>query len=271
MVVEVMTWWTVLCGLALLNLGAWLLSAHQLRQRQTDLAPEVYSTRRVLLWLAAVYVLGCAFRSVFPMVDVPRICLHETPLARIAIGRTVATLAELSFAAQFCLLLREAGREQGRSALIPLGMLLFGLIVIAEAFSWAAVLRTDFVLHAIENSIWTLAAALGVVAFVSLRSRLDASGRRFVVAVLLSGTLYIAFMTTIDVPTYVSRWLAATANGHQTVSFATGLKQILAPCRVVREWAAWRDDVAWLTLYFSAAVWISIALVHTPALLPARR
>jgi cytochrome bd-type quinol oxidase subunit 2 len=271
MLPEVLTWWTVLCGLALLNVCAWFLCAHLLRRRRAEFAPEAYSTRRVLLWLAAAYVVGCGFRSVFPMVDVPRICLHGTPFGRIAIGRTVATIAEMSFAAQFCLLLREAGRALGRAELIALGPLLFVLIAIAEAFSWAAVLRSDFALHAIENSIWTVASALGVVAFVSLRSRLAASGRRFVVAVLLGGALYIVFMTTVDVPSYVSRWVAATASGHQAVSLTTGLEQILAPCRVVRNWAAWRDDVVWLTLYFSAAVWTSIALVHAPALVPARR
>jgi hypothetical protein len=32
----------------------------------------------------------------------------------------------------------------------------------------------------------------------------------------------------------------------------------------MREWSAWRHDVAWLSLYFTVAVWISIALVHAP-------
>jgi hypothetical protein len=31
----------------------------------------------------------------------------------------------------------------------------------------------------------------------------------------------------------------------------------------------WKSEVAWMTLYFSVAVWLSIALVHAP--LPKRR
>jgi hypothetical protein len=40
---------------------------------------------------------------------------------------------------------------------------------------------------------------------------------------------------------------------------------VLRRCTVTREWAAWRQDVPWLTLYFTVAVWISIALAHLPA------
>lgn len=265
-----MTWWTALCALAFVNLVAWGVSAWQLQRRADALSPDVYATRRLILWLAAGYVLGCAFRSVLPMVDVPRICLHETPLSRIAVGRTVATFAELCIAAQFSLLLLEAGRGHRRRALIPLSAVLFGLIVVAEGFSWAAVLQANFFLHAIENSLWTVAAVLGVGGFVALWPRLDAGGRRFVLVVLLNGALYVGFMTTVDVPMYVSRALAATAGGHTPLAIAAGLDQILNHCKVVRDWAAWRDDVAWLTLYFSTAVWMSIALAHAPPLVPVR-
>ena len=62
-----------------------------------------------MLLLSAVYVLGCGFRSVLPMVDVPRICLHDTWISRIVVGRSIATVAELAFVAQWALLMREAG------------------------------------------------------------------------------------------------------------------------------------------------------------------
>src|SRR5262245_61301637 len=97
----VTTWWWLLCGVALLNVVAWGYSARLLALRTADLSAATYSTRRLILWLGAGYVLGCAFRSVLPMVDVPRLCLHDTALSRIVIGRSVATIAELCFAGQF--------------------------------------------------------------------------------------------------------------------------------------------------------------------------
>ena len=84
--------------------------------------------RRRLLWLSALYVLGCGFRSVLPMIDVPRLCLHDTWVSYIAVGRSVATVAELAFAAQWALLLREAGATRASRAVVP-------LIVAAEILS----------------------------------------------------------------------------------------------------------------------------------------
>src|SRR5262249_4080013 len=98
-------WWSLLCSLALLNIVAWGVSARLLQRRTADLSAPVYATRKMVLWLAAGYVLGCAFRSLLPMIDAPRICLHDTMISRIMVGRSVATVAELCLAGQFALLL----------------------------------------------------------------------------------------------------------------------------------------------------------------------
>src|SRR5262245_44283344 len=105
---QVLIWWLILCGATAVNVAGWSCSAAKLRRRELDFTADVYATRRRVLILAGIYVLGCGFRSVFPMVDVPRMCLHETWFSRIAVGRSVATVAELAFAAQWALLLREA-------------------------------------------------------------------------------------------------------------------------------------------------------------------
>jgi len=123
-------------------------------------------------------------------------------------------------------------------------------------------------LHAIENSLWTLGATLALIASATLRAQLDDRGARFLAAVLVCGAAYVAFMTIVDVPMYLARWHAAVAAGHEQLSLQSGLREILNRCTVVREWSAWRDDVPWLTLYFSTAVWISIALAHAPPLVP---
>jgi hypothetical protein len=35
---------------------------------------------------------------------------------------------------------------------------------------------------------------------------------------------------------------------------------------VSHRWQDWHNEVAWMSLYFSVAVWLSIALVHAPGL-----
>jgi hypothetical protein len=241
-------WWYLLCGVAAINVVAWCV-----------MAPS--ATSRTMLWLSAVYVLGCAFRSVFPMIDVPRTCLHDTWISRIAVGRSVATIAELCFAVQWALLLRQTGPGFAARA----GTLIVPLIVVAELCSWGAVLSGNYLLHAVENSLWTLSAALGIVGFVSLRSRLELRGQHLVTAAAAIGGAYIAFMVLVDVPMYLSRWQADATGGLQ---LADSVRSLLGRCIVDRDWEAWREDVAWLTLYFTVAVWISIALAHVPRLRP---
>src|SRR5262245_14755498 len=247
-----LAWWLALCAAAAVNPLLWAWSARRL-------APDAPASRRWMLWLSGIYVLGCGFRSILPMIDAPRLCLHDNWISRIAVGRIVATLAELAFALQWALLLREANTPTARLA----GLAIVPIIALAEIFSWSAVLTSNYLFHAVENSLWTLAAALGLAAFVSLRGRADAATRRFLAAACVSGLIYIAYMAIADVPMYVSRWRAA---GGFTVPLDEGVRTLLERCVVRRDWSAWRADVTWLTLYFTVCVWVSITLPHAPRL-----
>lgn len=241
---DVLVWWTALCVAAVFNAAAWSYSA-------VRVAPN----RRWLLWLSAIYVLGCGFRSVLPMIDVPRFCLHETPLSRIFVGRSVATVAEFAFVAQWALLMYEAGAARASRMLVP-------LIAGAEVLSWIAVLTRNDLFHALENATWTLAAAFAI-SFLASRWRYEgATGRQVILAAAGAAAAYIVFMVTYVVPMYLVRWHA----GHETLGFEQGLAEVLAPCTVQRDWALWWQDAAWLTPYFTLCVWFSIALAHVPDL-----
>lgn len=256
-----LAWWLALCAAALVNVLAWAWSARRLASRAVHMPPDLCASRRWLLWLSAGYVLGCAFRSIFPMVDAPRICLHDTWISRIVVGRAVATAAELCFAFQWALLLREAGARTATLA----GNLIVPIVALAEIFSWSAVLTSNYLLHAVENSLWALAAVLALAGFLSLRARTEGSVARFLEAASVSAAIYLAFMVTVDVPMYLSRWRAA---GGVTLPLEQGLRTLLERCVVEHDWGIWRGDVLWLTLYFTVAVWISIALPHAPQLRP---
>ena len=260
-------WYACLCAFAFGNVLAWVYAARRFALRAGALPLEIAQTRRVVLALSAIYVLGCAFRSALPMLDEPRICLHDTLLSRIAIGRTVATIAELCFVAQWVLLLREAAGtdrlvNRVSHALLPLG-------VAAETFSWLAVLTHNNLLHALENSVWTLGAALVLVALVALRGNASDASRKYMFAAGIAATsAYLVFMVAVDVPMYLQRWYSG---GEVSLPLMRGVEEILRRCTPTLVVAAWRDDMAWITLYFSAAVWLSIALVNAPPLAGAAR
>ena len=258
-----LAWWSALCAVAVANVVAWTLSARYFLRIRPRIDAGIVRTRDLLLWLSLVYVLGCAFRSVFPMVDVPRICLHDTPVSRIFVGRLVATAAELAFALQWVLLLKEAGAPKAARLVTP-------LLVAAEGFSWAAVLTQNNLWHAVENSLWTLSAIVAAIGVSTRWTRESQRGRLVILAVIACATGYVAFMLSYDVPMYLNRWLNGIPGGYQYLTPSDGLQQLLARCTVERDWAHWQEDAVWLTLYFTTAVWMSIGLSRVPSLKPLR-
>jgi len=179
----------------------------------------------------------------------------------VIVGRSVATLAELSFVTQWALLLRGAARATGSIVARRVSIAIVPLIGIAEVCSWYSVLTTSNLGHVAEESIWGLSAALLVISMAAMRPRCRGSYRALLVAWSVAGLAYVAFMFCVDVPMYWSRWVAQRASGHHYLSIAQGMFDVAHRRVISYRWRDWRSEVAWMTLYFSVAVWISISLV----------
>lgn len=258
----VVAWWFFLCGAAALNIAAWCLTAKTVARRHPGLPVDAFVRCRLQLLLSAVYVLGCAYRSVLPVYDIPRLCLFDTFFSSVLVGRSVATIAELSFAAQWAVMLDATAQSTGSLTARIVSRLIMPLIATAEICSWTAVLTTDNLGHIFENSLWGVAGALGVAAIVSVIPRCAAERRRAMVAWCVAGALYVTFMFSFDVPTYASRWAADQAAGKHYLTIAEGLEDVAHRRVVSYRWEDWKTEVVWMSLYFSAAVWISISLVQ---------
>jgi hypothetical protein len=264
MSVSVISWWYFLCAVAVFNIAALFLSAIILNRRSHAWSPRGYSTRRVQLLLSAVYVFGCAFRSAFPVFDVPRICIVDSWLSSVMLGRAVATVAELCFVAQWALSLREISRAAGSAVGNIASVALIPLIAIAEACSWYSVLSTSIIGHVAEESIWGLAVALLVASLAAILPRCPAARRPLLLACCAAGSIYVAYMFLVDVPMYWSRWIADEVSGRHYLSIAQGAHDASVRWVVSHRWQDWKSEVVWMSLYFSVAAWISITLVHVP-------
>lgn len=261
---EVFWWWFFLCTVAGFNILAWTLSAAALERRQAALSPEEYDLRRLQLLLSAGYVLGCAFRSALPVFDVQRFVLFDTWLSSVVVGRSVATFAELCFAAQWAILLNQISRTTGSGVGRVTSIVIVPLIAVAEVFSWYSVLTTSNLGHVIEESLWGLAAGLLVMSLVWIWPRTSTATRPVLAAWCAAGVAYVAFMFLVDVPMYWSRWLADEAAGRSYLSLDHGLLDVSGRWIVSHRWQDWQTEITWMSLYFSVAVWLSIALVHAP-------
>jgi hypothetical protein len=220
----------------------------------------IRSDIQLMLLLCAAYVFGCAFRSFLPRADVQRICLFDTWLSSIVVGRSVATVAEICFAAQWAIILHQLGTMTGADTTLNAASVIVPLIIIAECFSWYAVLTTNYLGNAIENSIWAVAFFFVGTGLCRLLPEFDGAVRVVLAIAIIGIAGYLAFLMTVDVPMYLRRWRAGLAGGSKLLGPLEGLRDVSTRWVVTHDLAEWKDEIAWMSLYFSAAVWASLAL-----------
>jgi hypothetical protein len=252
-------WWGLLTLVSGVNIAVWFLLYRQLLDPPT-VGLGGTSGIELMLFLCAAYVFGCAFRSLLPRADVQRICLFDTWLSSVVVGRSVATVAELCFAAQWAIILHQLGTMTEAGTTLSAAWVIVPLILIAECFSWHAVLTTHYLGNAIENSIWAVTFVVVEIGLCRLLPEFDGPVRVVLAIAILGIAAYLAFLMTIDVPMYLARWRAVVAEGRKLLRPLEGLRDVSTRWIVTHDLAEWKDEIAWMSLYFSMAVWASLAL-----------
>src|ERR1700739_1602099 len=203
-------WWSLLTLVSGANIAVWLLLYRELPKHPTG-SLDGASGVELMLLLCAAYVFGCAFRSFLPRADVQRICLFDTWLSSVMIGRSVATVAEVCFAVQWAIVLHQLGAMTGADTTLNAAWVIVPLILIAECFSWHAVLTKKYFGNAIENSIWALAFFIVAVGLCRLLPEFDGAVRVVLVVAIIGIAGYLAFLATIDIPMFLARGAAGVS------------------------------------------------------------
>jgi hypothetical protein len=257
----VSVWWGFLLVASIVNVSLWLLLSRRVRAsggHQTGLLPSTWAETMVML--AAAYVFVCAFRATLPRADVQRICLFDTWLSSVIVGRSVATIAEICFALQWAIVLHLLARSVRSDLTRNIANAVIPLILIAEGSSWYAVISTSYLGNVIENSLWAVTFLLIAIGLLPLLDRFVGVARLAIGSAIVGIIAYLAFMATVDVPMYFVRWQADVANGKELLGLFAGLHDASTRWTVTHDISQWRDEIAWKSLYFSAAVWSSLAL-----------
>jgi hypothetical protein len=252
-------WWGLLTLVSGANIAVWFLLYGRLPARPSgalDSTPGV----EFMLVLCAAYVFGCAFRSFLPRADVQRICLFDTWLSSVLVGRSVATVAEVCFAIQWAIVLHQLGAMTGADTTLNAARIVTPLILIAECFSWYAVLTTNYLGNAIENSIWAVAFSAVGIGLCRLLAEFDGPVRLILIVAIIGIVGYLVFLVTVDVPMYLARWRAKISDGAKFMRFFEGLRDVSTRWVVTHDISEWKEEMTWMALYFSAAVWASLAL-----------
>ncbi len=244
-------WLGSLASLALLNAGLWIWIAR-------SAAPHTHYADIQLL-LSGIYVGVCGFRSLFPRVDLERVCLWDTWLSGIPLGRTLATIAELCFAVQCALFVERLSAMAGMPALAGAARVFVPVVILAEFVCWYAVLSLNHIGHAIEELLWAMLMLL--LAAASGAAALAARGplRVMLVTGFVVYGVGACLTLVVDVRMYIARWRAHAPRGYLTL--ATGLRDSQRRRHPTARWDVWRAEAPWMTVYFSVGVWTSLAMV----------
>src|SRR6478736_3464039 len=132
-------WWIFLTLVSSTNIVVWFALYREFHSPAAG-GPD---SMELMLLLCAAYVFGCAFRSILPRADVQRICLFDTWLSSVLVGRSVATIAEVCFVAQWAIILHQLGTLTESETVLTVAWVIVPLIIVAECFSWYAVLTTN--------------------------------------------------------------------------------------------------------------------------------
>jgi hypothetical protein len=251
-------WWGLLALVSCANIALWFLLYREFHAGPTG-GLGGPGTEPILLFCAA-YVFGCAFRSFLPRADVQRICLFDTWLSSVLVGRSVATVAELSFAAQWAIILGQLGAVAGADTTANASLVIVPLIFVAQCCSWYGVLTKNYLANAIENSIWAVAFFLVGIGLCRLLPDFNGPVRFALIVAIIGIAGYLAFLITVDVPMYLGRWRAGLADGSKLLKPLEGLRDASTRWIVTRDFTEWKDEIPWMSLYFSGAVWASLAL-----------
>ena len=175
-----------------------------------------------------------------------------------------SSLQKICFAGQIALLLNKLGEIHGHPIVQMVSYTIVPAITIAQACCWYGVCTLNFLAHAIEESIWAVMSAVVALMLSTfiIFGTADAQVWYLSVVGIASITLYASFMMKVDVPMYIEKWRTSTRLGKERMPFHIGRKDAWSRRVVTKEWKHWEPEVAWLTGYFSTAVWTSILLCN---------
>ena len=247
-------WWSFLFLVSAGNLVLWIVIA-----REVQGLSDGYVAQQLLL--SGIFAAACAFRSILPRVDLERQCLWNSPLSSIFVGRSVATIAELSFAGQCALFIWKLSALTGNASLQVVGWSLVPLVLIAQVCCWYAVISLNHLGHAIEEILWSALAFLMALSLGLALGQMPADSRILSMLGMAACAGAALLMLAVDVPMYFARWRQGRSSGVRYLSMMEGLRDALQRRRVARRWCDWRPEVPWMSLYFTVGVWLSLCFV----------
>ena len=274
-------WWLALSIISILNIIFICTYIASLK--------NINKTQIYLFTFSFIYTIVCAIRAIWPRKDVEQICLFDFKISSIMIGRSLATIAEISYILLILLVfniitknISIITKKKKRYLLILINIVLL-LIIIAQIFCWLGLITKYYIWNALEESLWTVSALILIVVscilYKSLNLRKTKKTKKinsllaFLKVFIIISIIYVIFMCVVDIPMYYNRWKKSYNRNISLNDFVNDFKKYnkrltlnnfynLHKCKTInRDIDVWKYEIPWLTGYFTFGVWTTYAII----------
>lgn len=223
--------------------------------------------------LVMIYVYVCAIRSIWPREEHGSLCFYDNIISTPMMGRSLATIAELSFVLFLVILTNtfltdslNITKIKNINYLIKTNLILFPLIFLAQLCCWIGVATKRAGWNAIEESLWSIFAILKIVIYSALLYYINQKNisnpkikflKLLLPILIILYIIYALYMICVDVPMYVNK----SKKNNKFYNFINGLKELNICKNITHSFKEWESEIVWMTGYFTFAVWFCLAML----------
>ena len=247
-------WWNILC------VGSFV-SILQLIQCDTKTNEEKRQK-----FLSGLFLTSTTIRSIFPRIDVERICFFDHFLSTAFVGRSLATVGEISFSLQISFVVLGMMKKSTNDYHSIIPYIIPPFICGAQLLCWFGITTTNQLFHCFEESIWAAMIAMLIPVLLRISRNIEDNEKRNKVIVGIVGSIiYVIYMILVDVPMYYRRYNENESINTKYFSLQDGLEDSMYCKEVTKSYDVWKEDAVWMFGYFVICSLISVQMVKAEA------
>jgi len=245
-------------------------------------------------WLGVPYIFQVAWRSFLPSEYPTRTVFFDTPLSSPMLARCLAAVGEICFGTQLAMATVKLSSDvedalqvqsEGDDGLKKSGQIVTRTVhslagfqvacdVAGQCCACVGTATTDTRFFYYEGRLWMFWSISVTLSGLLLWVRCQKVPRRrrqqcvepAALSLLGGGLAVTLFMALSYCPMCLERWQVDKAEGRQPLPLWKGAWDAAVTRVPTRAWSYWKDEVLWVSGYFTIGVWACLRLTYAPRL-----